>query len=147
VRVFRQNFTLEDAIGSHACSLEASRRVTNGIPLGCPLFLLVHTVNCVATLKACHSDPVVGAALVRDLSVFSAENVHLPGDIELHGVAPLTALPSLCANDMPRGVSTLSRVNPVKYITEGTRNGIPNKSESLHPSHHNTTKGPQSFGM
>jgi hypothetical protein len=33
VRVFRQEFTLEDAIGSHACSLEVSRRVTNGIPL------------------------------------------------------------------------------------------------------------------
>jgi hypothetical protein len=32
--------------------LEASRRVTNGIPLGCPLFLPVHTVNCVQTLKA-----------------------------------------------------------------------------------------------
>jgi hypothetical protein len=27
VRVFRQTFTLEDAIGSHACSLEASRCV------------------------------------------------------------------------------------------------------------------------
>jgi hypothetical protein len=52
VRVFRQKFTLEDAIGSHACSLEASRRVTNGIPLGCPRFLPVHTVNCVQTLKA-----------------------------------------------------------------------------------------------
>jgi hypothetical protein len=25
--------------------------VTNGIPLGCPLFLPVHTVNCVQTLK------------------------------------------------------------------------------------------------
>jgi hypothetical protein len=37
VRVFRQKFTLEDAIGSHACSLEASMRVTNGIPLGRPL--------------------------------------------------------------------------------------------------------------
>jgi hypothetical protein len=51
VRVFRQKFTLEDAIGSHACSLEASRRVTNGIPLGSSLFLPVHTVNCVQTLK------------------------------------------------------------------------------------------------
>jgi hypothetical protein len=36
---FRQKLTLEDAIGSHACSLEASTRVTNGIPLGCPPFL------------------------------------------------------------------------------------------------------------
>jgi hypothetical protein len=53
VRAFRQKFTLEeDAIGSHACSLlQASRRVTNDIPLGCPLFLPVHTVNCVQTLK------------------------------------------------------------------------------------------------
>jgi hypothetical protein len=52
VRVFRQKFTLEDAIGPHASSLEASRLVTNGIPLGCPRFLPVHTVNCVQTLKA-----------------------------------------------------------------------------------------------
>jgi hypothetical protein len=34
VRVSRQKFTIEDAIGSHVCSLEASWRVTNGIPLG-----------------------------------------------------------------------------------------------------------------
>jgi hypothetical protein len=34
VRGFRQNFALEDAIGSHACSLEASMRATKGIPLG-----------------------------------------------------------------------------------------------------------------
>ena len=34
VRVFRQGFALEDAIGSHACSLDANTRVTNGIPLG-----------------------------------------------------------------------------------------------------------------
>jgi hypothetical protein len=52
VRIFRQKFTLEDAIGSHACSLETNTRVTNGIPLGCSLFLPVHTVNCVQTLKA-----------------------------------------------------------------------------------------------
>jgi hypothetical protein len=37
VRVFRQDFALEDAIGSHACSLEASSRATNGIPLRRPL--------------------------------------------------------------------------------------------------------------
>jgi serine/threonine protein kinase len=51
VRVFRQKFTLEDAIGSHACSLEANTRVTNGIPLGSSLLLPVDTVNCVQTLK------------------------------------------------------------------------------------------------
>jgi aldehyde dehydrogenase (NAD+) len=33
VRVFGQKFALEDAIGSHACSLEANMRVTNGIHL------------------------------------------------------------------------------------------------------------------
>jgi hypothetical protein len=42
VRDFRQKLTLEDAIGSHTCSPEASRRVTNGIPLGRPIFLPVH---------------------------------------------------------------------------------------------------------
>jgi hypothetical protein len=53
VRVFRLKFTLEDAIEFHAFApLEASRRVTNGIPLGCPPFLPDHVVNCVQTLKA-----------------------------------------------------------------------------------------------
>jgi hypothetical protein len=56
VRVFRQKFTLEDAIGSHACSLEANTRVTNGIPLGSPLLVPVHTVTCVQTLKVRCSD-------------------------------------------------------------------------------------------
>jgi hypothetical protein len=50
-RLFRQKFTLEDAIGSRECSLEANIRVTNGIPLGCPLLLPVGTVNCIQTLK------------------------------------------------------------------------------------------------
>jgi hypothetical protein len=52
VRGFRQKFTLDDAIGSHACSLEANMRVPNGIPMGCPLLLPVGTVNCAQTLKA-----------------------------------------------------------------------------------------------
>jgi hypothetical protein len=56
VRVFRQKFTLEDAI-VHACSLNdcslhsASRRVTNIIPLGCTLFVPVHAVNCHGKLR------------------------------------------------------------------------------------------------
>jgi hypothetical protein len=49
VRVFRQIFTLEGAIGSHAC--EASMRVTNVIPLGCSLLLPSDTVNSVQTLE------------------------------------------------------------------------------------------------
>jgi hypothetical protein len=48
---FRQKFTLEDAIGSHACSLEANTRVTNGIPLGRSLLLPVDAVNSVQTRK------------------------------------------------------------------------------------------------
>jgi hypothetical protein len=50
---FRQKFTLEDAIGSHACSLEANTRVTNGIPLGSSLLLSVCTLNRVQPLKTC----------------------------------------------------------------------------------------------
>jgi hypothetical protein len=48
---FRQKFTPEDAIGSPACSLEVSIRVSNAISLGCSLLLPVGTVNCVQTLK------------------------------------------------------------------------------------------------
>jgi hypothetical protein len=51
VRVFDRKLHSRDAIGFHACSLEASMCVTNDIPLGCPLFLPVRTVNCVQTLK------------------------------------------------------------------------------------------------
>jgi hypothetical protein len=36
---FGTGVALEDAIGSHACSLEASLRVTNVILLGCSIFL------------------------------------------------------------------------------------------------------------
>jgi hypothetical protein len=45
VRVFRPKIALEDAIGSHTCSRQASRRVrvTNGMST----FLPVHTENCV----------------------------------------------------------------------------------------------------
>jgi hypothetical protein len=39
VFVFRQDFALEHAVGSHSCSLEANMRVTNSIPLGSPLLL------------------------------------------------------------------------------------------------------------
>jgi hypothetical protein len=49
---FRHKSTLDDVIGCHACSLEASMHVANGIPLGCSLLLPVGTVNCVQTLKA-----------------------------------------------------------------------------------------------
>jgi hypothetical protein len=51
VRVFRQKVALEDAIDSHACSLEAGMRVNNGIPLGCSHVLPVGNANRVQTLK------------------------------------------------------------------------------------------------
>jgi hypothetical protein len=35
--LFSDKIYTRDAIGSHACSLEANMRVTIGIPLGCPL--------------------------------------------------------------------------------------------------------------
>jgi hypothetical protein len=54
VRVFRQKSTLEAAIGSHACSLEANMRVTNGIHLKSSLLLPFCTVIPVQTLKASH---------------------------------------------------------------------------------------------
>jgi hypothetical protein len=50
VLAFGQDFALEDAIGSHACSIEANMRVTNGIPLGSPP-LIVTIINYVETLK------------------------------------------------------------------------------------------------
>jgi hypothetical protein len=49
---FPTEITLEDAIGSHACSLEVNIRVTNSIPLRCQLPLTVSTINFVQTLKA-----------------------------------------------------------------------------------------------
>jgi hypothetical protein len=51
VLVFRQEFTLEDAISIHTCLLASSRRVTHSIPLRWPLLVPVHTVNCVPTRK------------------------------------------------------------------------------------------------
>jgi hypothetical protein len=66
VRAFRQKCTLDGAIGSHACSLQASRRVTNnGIPLGCSLLLPVHIVNCVQPLKANHDAQPPSLTLTR----------------------------------------------------------------------------------
>jgi hypothetical protein len=53
VRVFGQNFALEDVIGSHTCSLQANMRVTNGIPLETSrsTALIVAITNFVETLK------------------------------------------------------------------------------------------------
>jgi hypothetical protein len=48
---FEQKCALEDAIGSHACSLEASMRVAHSMPFRCSLRLPVGTVNSVQTLK------------------------------------------------------------------------------------------------
>jgi hypothetical protein len=48
---FSTEIYTDDAIGSHACSLEASRRVTNNFPLGCFLLLPVDTVISFQTMK------------------------------------------------------------------------------------------------
>jgi hypothetical protein len=49
---FEQEFApLEDAIGSHARTLEVSMRATNCIRLGWPLLLQVDTVNSIQTLQ------------------------------------------------------------------------------------------------
>jgi hypothetical protein len=51
VRIFRHNLAHEEAIGSHAFALlEATMRVTNGIPLPCQLPLTVSTINHAETL-------------------------------------------------------------------------------------------------
>jgi hypothetical protein len=72
---FGRNLRSRSAIGSHAFApLEASRRVTNDIPLGCSLLLPVHTVNCVQTLKAVDSlfsAPELGKVYGHPVDVYS----------------------------------------------------------------------------
>jgi hypothetical protein len=70
-------------IGSHACSLEASMRVTNGISLGCPLFLPVHTVNCVQTLKVDRLDRRVLERRLRFAVAAHAADDHDGGGTEV----------------------------------------------------------------
>jgi hypothetical protein len=53
VRSSQHQFTLEDAIGSHACSLDALACVRpNAIPFGVEILLPVGTVHSVQALKA-----------------------------------------------------------------------------------------------
>jgi hypothetical protein len=89
VRVFRQKFTLEDAIGSHACSLEANTRVTNGIPLGSSLFLPVDTVNCVQTLKVRQEE----LRYLKQLKMFDYDQLYDPQEIQ-------TSFIGLCVHRM-----------------------------------------------
>jgi hypothetical protein len=64
VRVFRQKFSLEDAIEFHTFApLEASMRLTNDIPLGFPRPLTVSTVHSIQILKAKHKKQIVDAFL------------------------------------------------------------------------------------
>jgi hypothetical protein len=82
---FRQKFTLEDAIGSHACSLQANTlqanmRVTNGNPLGCSLLLPVDTVNYVQPLKvhipSQDTTTNTGATVIEIRGQLGAASVH-----------------------------------------------------------------------
>jgi hypothetical protein len=96
VPVFRQKSTLEDAIGSHACSLEANTRVTNGISLGSSLLLPIDTVNCVQTLK----DKTFEIASAGSVQVVDASGTVLleigveAGDIWYGALPSLSASPS-----------------------------------------------------
>jgi hypothetical protein len=81
-----QNFALEDAIGTHACWLEASMHVINSLPLGWHLLLTVATITHVATLKAIgvvhrrRSSSGSGKAnSTRYYPTSSAEMIMLPG--------------------------------------------------------------------
>jgi hypothetical protein len=110
---FQQKFTLEGAIGSHACSLEANMRVTNGSPLGCPLFLPVGTVNCVQTLKASVGDHKFTRCLMR----FDHQQ-HF-----CHGAVPLfnswSAFLVYCCGCLPNG-SLIYRIAPHNSHTHHT---------------------------
>jgi hypothetical protein len=98
VRVFRQKITLEDAIGSHACSLKASMRVTNGMPLRRQLPLTFTTVNPVQTPKAT-GVPIAGQQLVERDDATATPTRWNQGALDVHGpygapLAPNTLLPN-----------------------------------------------------
>jgi hypothetical protein len=69
VRGLEQDFTLDDAVSSNACSLDASMCVSNGIPFGCQPITPVGTVNSVETHKA-------PRLLEQDISLEDAIEVH-----------------------------------------------------------------------
>jgi hypothetical protein len=75
VRVFDRSLHSRMPLVPTPAPLEASRRVTNGIPLGCPLFLPVHTVNCIQTRRA-------AAARSQVLPWWSCHNVDKCGNSE-----------------------------------------------------------------
>jgi hypothetical protein len=84
---FRQKYSLDDAIGSHACLFEVSKRVANCILLGCSLLLPIGTVNPVQTLKAageCHCNDLA-APHVHERSTLDRQvkTTVLAGAIEL----------------------------------------------------------------
>jgi hypothetical protein len=62
-------------------AVEASRRVTNGILLGCPLFLPVHTVNCVQTLKAINHGAMFDVDLVSKLANLTGNEMRAASQI------------------------------------------------------------------
>jgi hypothetical protein len=92
-----RNLHSRNAIGSHACSLEANMRVTNGIPLGSSLLLPVDTVNCVQTLKATPYIP--------------ADEIGTP------------LLWSACADDEPERVKVLLAIEGINVNQAGIRTG------------------------
>jgi hypothetical protein len=79
------------------CSPEASRHVTNGIPLGRPLFLPGHTVNRIQTLKALPKIPHTGSFNGWRDTWFGALKQMLHGalflDINFYSRMPLVSVP------------------------------------------------------
>ena len=76
---FEQNLALEDAIGSHACSLEASTRVTNSI----------HLVSTAASY-GCHLKfrPNTQGVSEEIKDIVAKPNEFLSGSLTLRGAMP-----------------------------------------------------------
>jgi hypothetical protein len=105
VRFFRLRFTLEGVIEFHAFApIQAIRRVTNSIPLGCSLLLPVKAVNSVQTRKvncsilsecSCRWSTSLPSTRFVVRCAFFDRSLHPRSAIELHAFAPLEALPGV----------------------------------------------------
>jgi hypothetical protein len=96
VLVFEQDFALEDAIGSHACSLEATMRVSNGIPLGSPLLLPVATMNYAQTLKVMNHPMVSGWHTTRSVPCTGLSQTSMVDGTTFSRVADVGIFQSRC---------------------------------------------------
>jgi hypothetical protein len=118
---FSTGFALEDAIGSHACSLQANMRATNSIPLGCPPLYRCHHKLCLSPegtrasttwLEKMKWSHIRTHRMQCTVRVFR-QKFALEDAIEFHAFAPLEALPS---NAIPLGRSLLLPVRTVNCV-------------------------------